>query len=171
MKAVDERLGGFDHRSREGQHSLAREERRQRTELKLPLIAFHSEQPVCQSCRKHAPLQPILLIVLGVRHQHPPDGGWLIDYRNAAYRQSRRNDRFLEMGCSPRFERAAGKDPKQRNCPRACSLGIGAGGLRSAAKSSNKLLLRSMNRTNTVNWNTSAQRTTDQRSSIMLKFE
>jgi len=115
MKAVDERLGSFDHRSREGQHGLARKKWRQRPALKFPLIAFHSQQLVCQSSRKHAPLQPILLIVFGIRHQHPPDGGWLINDRNAADGQCRRNDRFLEMGCRPRFERIAGKYPKQCN--------------------------------------------------------
>ena len=115
VKALDQRLGSFNHRGREGQYGLAREQRRQRTALKLPLIAFHRQQSVRQSCGKNTPLQPILLIVFGIGHKHAPDGGRLIDYRNAPDRQPRCHDRFLEMGCRPRFERVAREDAKQRN--------------------------------------------------------
>jgi hypothetical protein len=106
-------IGGFDHCSAEAQHSPEIEQRRQGPALKLPLIGFYGQQTVRQSRRQNTALQPILSIVVGIDHEHAPDGTGVTDDGDPTNRQPAHDNGLLEMGRRPRFERIVCQNAKQ----------------------------------------------------------
>ena len=106
-------LDRCEHCSGEAQHGSEIEERSQGPALELPLIGFHGQQSVRQSRRQNTALQPILLVVVDIDHEHASDGAWVADDGDPTNRQTTHDDGLLEMGRRPCFEWIICQDAKQ----------------------------------------------------------
>src|SRR5262245_15310348 len=109
----------------------------------------------------------------GAAHKGDDDHAALLDWftsefvRTKGYSANGRNGRIETVGLV--YDRSRDRKAIGKTLERTVKLG--AGGLRSAVKSSNKILRITMNRNEYRQWNTLAQQPTDRRSSIMLQFD
>lgn len=118
--------GGL-HRPRETRHRLAREHRRQRPALRLPLFALDAQQPIAEARGQHAPLQRILAIVGSIFEQDVTDGRRLMDQQYLPDRKADRGNRFGEVLFAPAFERIALQGCEQLKQPQGLAVRFGRG--------------------------------------------
>jgi hypothetical protein len=95
---------GRGDRAREGTYRLGREQRRQGSPLRAPIVPFGFQQPFAQAWPENAFLQSILAIIGGVVDKHAADRGGIVDHRDCAEDSRTDKNRPFEMRLGPGFD-------------------------------------------------------------------
>jgi len=107
-KPFNQFIGHIDHRCRKIHHRLTCEKRRQRSPLRPPLVPLYCQESARETWRQHAPLKPVLPVVVGIFEQNAADRSWITYHRDPPNRYAGDDDWLVEMCRCPRLDRVVG---------------------------------------------------------------